>query len=342
MKKKALAVLTLAFITISLLGCSKAVKSNIYLDMMNNNNSDKKVLFLSESQSKDYPTTKGDYEFAKLVGERTNGKIEVKVVPNGGLGSEKDTLSQTQMGTIDFCRVSLSAVSNYSDIMTILMLPYIYRDSDHMWSVLNGSIGMKALDDIKKANLLGLTFYDSGARNFYNNKKEIKTVADLKSLRIRVQESELMKSLVTSLGATPTAMDSNIVMQSLALGTIDGAENNPATYVSTNQLSVAKYYTFDSHSRVPDILIASSKVMDSLSQEDQKIIKQAALDSVKVQKAEWKSNEDKMINTMKEKGVKITEIDEAAKEEFKNAVKPLYDKFAGQNKDLLNQIEQTK
>jgi len=342
MIKKAVAISTLALMMISFVGCSKGTESNVYLDMIDNKSSDKRVLFLAESQSEEYPTTKGDYEFAKLVNERTSGRIEVKVVPNGGLGSEKDTLAQTQMGAIDFTRVSISPLASYSSIMTILSLPYLYRDSDHMWAVLNGHIGQGALKDIEKVNLTGLAFYDSGSRNFYNNKKEIKTVADLKSLKIRVQESDLMKTLVSSLGATPVAMDSSAVLQSLALGQVDGAENNTATYVSSKQLNVAKYFTFDEHSRVPDILVASSKVMESISAADQEIIKQAALDSIKVQRAEWKSTEAAMISKMKETGVKITELDEAAKVEFKNAVKPVYDKFSGDSKDVITEIEQTK
>ena len=123
MNKKVLAIATLFFMMTSFLGCSKVAKSNIYLDMIDNKTSDKKVLFVAESQTEDYPTTKGDYEFAQLVRARTNGKIEIKGIPNGGLGSEKDTLAQTQMGTIDFTRVSISTLAIYSDTMNILALP---------------------------------------------------------------------------------------------------------------------------------------------------------------------------------------------------------------------------
>lgn len=342
MKKKVLAIVTMAFIMVSFLGCSKEIKKNVYLDMIDNKTSDKKVLFVAESQADDYPTTKGDYEFAKLVKERTNGRIEIKVIANGGLGSEKDTLAQTQMGTIDFTRVSISTLASYSETMNTLSLPYLYRDSNHMWEVLNGPIGKQAFSDIQKANLVGVAFYDSGARSFYNNKKEIKTVADLQSLRIRVQESELMKSLVSSFGGIPTAMDSSQVLQSLALGKIDGAENNAATYVSSSHMNVAKYYTFDEHTRMPDILVASKKVIESLSEDDQKMIKQAALDSQKTQKTEWETNDKAMIDKMKANGVKITELDGASKEEFKKAVKPIYDKLSDQSKDIVSKIEQTK
>jgi tripartite ATP-independent transporter DctP family solute receptor len=341
MKKKVIAILALVFMMINLTGCTTS-KNNIYLDMIDNKNPDKKVLFLAEAQQVDHPTTKGDYEFAKLVNQRTNGRIEIKVIAKSGLGSEKDTLAQTQMGAIDFIRVSVSPISNYSSTMRILSLPYLYRDSNHMWAVLDGPIGQQALNDIQNANLIGLAFYDSGARSFYNNKKEIKTLSDLQSLRMRVQESELMKDLISSLGATPIAMDASQVVQTLALGQIDGAENNPATYVTSNHFNLAKYYTFDEHSRIPDILLASSKVMQTLSKEDQEIIKQAAVESVKIQKAEWKNYDAEMLNKMKENGVKITELDAASIEEFKNAVKPVYDKYTGGNKDLITQIEKTR
>ncbi|GKU23280.1 hypothetical protein CFB3_15030 [Clostridium folliculivorans] len=151
-----------------------------------------------------------------------------------------------------------------------------------------------------------------------------------------------MKSLVSSFGAIPSPMDSSLVLQALALGQVDGAENNTATYVSSSQFNVAKYYTFDEHSRIPDILVASKTVMDSLSKEDQEIIKKAATDSVEVQKQAWKSNEEVMLTKMKDAGVKITELDQSSKNQFKNAVSPVYEKFASKYTNLINQIEETK
>ncbi|QAA31405.1 TRAP transporter substrate-binding protein [Clostridium manihotivorum] len=342
MQKKLISLSLLLVTLLTFVGCNSSIQSNVYLDMINNKDSNKKILLLAESQSKDYPTTQGDNEFAKLVKEKTNGRIEVKVITGGGLGSEKDTLAQVRMGTIDFTRTSISPLSSYSDIMNVLSLPYLYRDSDHMWAVLNGSIGKQALEDIQKANLVGLAFYDSGSRNFYNNKREIKSVSDLKDLRIRVQESDLMKALVSSLGATPVAMDSAQVLQALALGQVDGAENNPATYFSSNQFNVAKYYTIDEHSRIPDILVGSKKVMDGISKEDQEIIKKAAEESVEVQKKAWKTNEDIMLDKMKQAGVKITQLDQSSKDSFKNSVTPVYEKFGSKYTDLIKQIDQTK
>lgn len=342
MIKKAVAMLTLTLMAISLGGCSKETNKSVYLDMIDNKDSSKKILFLSESQGADYPTTKGDYEFARLVKERTNGRIEINVVPNGGLGSEKDTLSQIKLGTVDFTRTSVAPLSTYSNIMSVLGLPYLYRDSNHMWSVVEGQIGKQALNDLEKAGMRGLAFYDSGARSFYNNKREIKTLADLQSLRIRVQESELMKSTISSLGATAIAMDSSQVLQALALGQVDGAENNPATYVSLNHLNVAKYYTFDEHTRAPDVMVASNIAMEKMSKEDQDIIKQAALDSVATQKKEWRDYESQMLSKMKEMGVKITELDQGEKEQFKAAVKPIYDKLPAEYQSIIKAIEETK
>lgn len=342
MFKKVISISMLMVGILSFSGCSNKTEGNTYIDMIENKNTSVKTLFLAESQAPEYPTTKGDYEFARLVKEKTDGRINIQVVPNSELGSEKDTIAQARMGAIDFTRVSATPLSSYSKIMTVLSLPYLYRDEDHLWAVLSSDIGQRAFDDIEKVGLVGLTYYDSGARSFYNNKKEIKSVADLSGLRIRVQESDLMKSLITSLGATPTAMDPAAVIQALAVGQIDGAENNVATYVSSSQYNVAKYYTFDEHSRVPDILVASKTVLEGLSKEDQEIIKQAAIESSDFQRKEWKNNDDIMYKEMEAAGVKITKLDQATKEEFKAAVKPVYDKFGADFTDLIKKIESTK
>jgi len=139
--------------------------------------------------SKGYPTELGDEEFARLVKERTNGRINITVFPGGQLGGdEKAVVEQVQMGAIDFARISLAPVLQFAKELNVLSLPYIYRDSAHMWKVLSGPIGQDLLKSVDKANLVGLAYYDAGARSFYNSKKEIKTVADLKGMKIRVQK----------------------------------------------------------------------------------------------------------------------------------------------------------
>ncbi|QZY54674.1 TRAP transporter substrate-binding protein [Crassaminicella profunda] len=303
---------------------------------------DQIVLRFAESHVDDYPTTKADKEFARLVEERTNGRIKVEVYPGNQLGEEKATIEQVQFGGIDFTRVSLSPLTNFSPKLNVLTLPYLYRDSEHMWKVLNGEIGQEFLDSLGDSGFTGLCFYESGARSFYNAKREIKTIEDLKGLKIRTMESKLMVSLLSSLGVSPTPMPHGETYSALQTGVIDGAENNIPTYESSSQYEVAKYYTVDEHTRVPDIVVASKMTMDKLSKEDQEIIKQAAKDSIKLQRKLWnqkvKESEEKVVAA----GCKITKLDPVEKEKFVELVQPIYDEFAADYKDIVQKIKDVK
>jgi tripartite ATP-independent transporter DctP family solute receptor len=299
------------------------------------------VLRLAEIHPEDYPTTIGDKEFAKLVGERTNGRIKIEVYPGGQLGQEKAVIEQVQFGAIDFARISVSPVAEFAKELNAIMLPYLYRDADHMWKVLDGPIGEDLLKSVDKAKLVGLAWFDAGARNFYT-KKEIKSLADLKGLKIRVQQSKLMMGLVTALGGSPTPMDTGEVYSGLQTGVIDGAENNFSTYVSGSHVEVAKYFTLDGHTRVPEIVVASPTTMSKLSKDDQEIIRKAAKDAVKVQKEAWNKKEKDSEEKAKALGAKITTLDEKTLAEFQKAVQPVYDDIGKDYKELIKKIQDTK
>ena len=303
---------------------------------------DQIVLRLAEIHPADYPTTLGNLEFARLVEERTQGRIKIEVYFGAQLGDEKSVIEQVQFGAIDFARISVSPVSEFAKELNVLQLPYIYRDGEHMWKVLDSEIGQNLLKSVEKAKMVGLSFYDAGSRNFYNSKKEIKSVADLKGMKIRVQQSKLMMDMITALGASPSPMPMGDVYSALQTGVIDGAENNWPSYVSASHNEVAKYYTVDGHTRVPEITVASIATMSKLAPEDQELIKQAAKDSVKFQIAAWakkeKESEEKAIAT----GSVITRLDPAAAEEFRQAVLPLYEQYGTDYLDLIKQIQELK
>ena len=299
-------------------------------------------LKLAEIHPKGYPTELGDEEFARLVKERTNGRINVTVFPGGQLGGdEKAVVEQVQMGAIDFARISLAPVLQYAKELNVLSLPYIYRDSAHMWKVLSGPIGQDLLKSIDKANLVGLAYYDAGARSFYNSKKEIKTVADLKGMKIRVQEAKLMMDLVKALGASPTPMATGDVYSALQTNVIDGAENNWPSYISFSHYQVAKFYTVDGHSRVPEILIGSKKNFANLSKADLDIIAKSAKDAVEFQKAKWAEAEKVNEEKAKAAGCKITYLDAKTVAEFQKAVQPIYGDYK-EYADLIKKIQDTK
>jgi TRAP-type C4-dicarboxylate transport system substrate-binding protein len=210
-----------------------------------------------------------------------------------------------------------------------------------MWKVLNGEIGEYFLNSMTDSGFVGLVYYDSGARNFYNSVKPIYTVADLKGMKIRVQESTLMMGLVSALGAVPTPLPYGDVYSALQTNVIDGAENNWPSYDTSSHFEVAKYYSIDEHTRVPEMIIASKITMDKLSAADQELIKQAARDSAPVQIQAWADFEKKSEAKVVAAGSKINAINDQA--EFAGAMQPLYDSFLdAEGKEWVQKIKAVK
>ncbi|MCL6515494.1 TRAP transporter substrate-binding protein [Alicyclobacillus sp.] len=298
------------------------------------------VLRLADNQPADYPTVLGDNEFAKLVNERTNGRIQIKVYPNAQLGDENTVIQQIQLGAIDFGRINTAPLASYDKDIGVFSLPYLFSSSDQMWKVLNGPIGQQLLDSLQSAKMVGLTYYDSGARNFYDSKRPIVHPSDLKGLKIRVQQSNIFVDLVNTLGGSATPMAYGEVFNALQTGVIDGAENNWPSYYTTNHYKVAKYITEDEHTRNPEVLLASQATWNKLSPQDQQIIRQAAVESQQVERQAWAQLEQKAKDAVKANGNVITEVQDVS--EWQQAVQPLYDKYGKDYKTLIDQIRATK
>jgi tripartite ATP-independent transporter DctP family solute receptor len=301
----------------------------------------KMVLRYAENQVKDYPTTKAAVKFGELVKDKTKGRITVEVYDSAQLGDEKSVIEQIQFGGIDMARVSLSPLSEFAKQLNVLQLPYLYRDGAHMWKVLDGKIGQDLLATLDKSGIVGLTWFDAGARNFYT-KNPAKTIADLKGLKIRVQESSMMMDMVKAVGANPTPMAYGEVYSALQTGVIDGAENNWPSYESTRHFEVAKYYMIDEHNRVPEPMIISKKTMDKISPEDQKIIRECAVEAGKVERELWAAREKTSEKKVRDGGSTITTLTPEQHQAFVNAVKPLYEKYGADVKDLIKQIQDVK
>ncbi|WP_242968889.1 TRAP transporter substrate-binding protein [Marasmitruncus massiliensis] len=300
------------------------------------------VFRYAENQPQDYPTTQGAYKFAELVEQKTNGRIKIEIYYGAQLGDEKSVMEQMQFGAIDFARVSLSPLAEFAPQLNVLQLPFLYRDGAHMWKVLEGPIGDEFKDGLGESGLIGLSWYDAGARNFYNSKREVKTFEDMKGLNIRVQENEMMMDMISALGANPTPMAYGEVYSALQTGTIDGAENNWPSYESTSHYEVAKYFSIDEHTRVPELQIISKMTMDKLSPEDQQIIRECAEESAKVERELWAEREKTSEEKVKAGGSIITELSPEEKQKFQDACKPLYEKFAADYMDIVNKIIETK
>ena len=300
------------------------------------------VLKYADNQPYDYPTTEAARYFAQLVEERTDGRIKIEVYHGGQLGDEKAVIEQLQFGAIDFTRVSLSPLAEFEKSLNVLQLPYLYKDIDQMWKVLDGQIGKDFLASVKPQGLIGLAWYDGGARNFYNSKRVVDELSDLKGLKIRVQENNLMMDMVKALGAVATPMPYGEVYSGLQTGVIDGAENNWPSYESTSHYEVAPYYTLDAHTRVPEMVMCSEITWNKFSAEDQKIIAQAAQESAIKERELWKAREVASEKKVREGGATITELKPGEMEKFQNAMSPLYAQYGKGYEDIIKAIQETK
>ncbi|EGO63843.1 TRAP transporter substrate-binding protein [Acetonema longum] len=290
---------------------------------------------LAETHPADYPTTLGDKKFAELVLERSKGRIKIDVFPAAQLGEEKSVIEQVQLGAIEFTRVSSSPLAEFNKQFGVYSLPYIFDNDEHVWNFLNGEYGQKMLDNLEKSKLKGLAYYSSGSRSFYT-KKPVKSVADLQGLKIRVQQSKVNMDLISALGASATPMPYGEVFSGLQTGVIDGAENNSPSYLTANHFQAVKNFILDGHQRVPEVLMISKVTWDKLSEEDRKLIKQAAMDSVATQRDLWDKFEKESMDKLKAAGVTITEVTDV--KPWQAAVKPVIDKYSADYKDDLAAI----
>ncbi|WP_181703897.1 TRAP transporter substrate-binding protein [Chthonobacter albigriseus] len=288
-----------------------------------------------------YPTVDAVKFMGDLVKERTGGRIEIQVFNNRQLGEEKDTIEQTRFGVIDMNRINLAPLNNLVPQTVVPALPFIFRSTDHMHKVMDGPIGEQILAALEPHGLIGLAFYDSGARSFYTVNKQIKSIEDVKGMKIRVQQSDMWLATMEALGANPTPMSMGEVYSSLETGVIDGAENNWPSYESSKHYEIAKFYTLSQHSMSPEVLVVSKISWDKLSPEDQAILKAAAKESVPKMRELWQAREAKSEAVVREAGSTVAEID---KQPFIDAMKPVYERFANtpELQDLVQKIQATE
>lgn len=299
---------------------------------------EKITLKLAEVHAEGYPTTLADRKFSELVSQKTGGRITIEVYSDGKLGDENTVIEAMQNGTVDFARVSVSPMTKASPKLNALSLPYLYKNSEHMWKVLNSDLGQQMLESISNAQLVGLAWYDGGARNFFSN-KEIKSLEDIKGLRFRMQNNDLMFGLAKALGAEPKDMPMGDINNAIEQGVLDGAENNIPTYESLGHAAYAPYYIFDSHSRIPEILAGSGKTFENLSSDDQKILKECAKETQEYEIEQWEKREIESKEKIEKQGAVFIELSPETMDEIKKACEPLYDEFGNDYKDIIQKIK---
>jgi tripartite ATP-independent transporter DctP family solute receptor len=271
-----------------------------------------------------YPTIEAVKYMGQLLEQRSNGRIKINVFHSAQLGQEKDTIEQTRFGVIDINRINMAPFNNLIPATNIPSLPFIFRSVDHMRKAMDGPIGDNLLSEFEKHDLIGLALYDSGSRSFYNGKRAINTPADMKGMKIRVQQSDMFVALVSALGANATPMNYGEVYSGLQTGVIDGAENNWPSYESSRHFEVSKFYSLTEHSLSPEALVMSKKSFAKFNAADQALIKAAAKESVAKMRALWDAREKASEDKVRAGGVQVNKVE---KQPFIDAMKPVYDKF---------------
>src|SRR5471030_3214858 len=247
----------------------------------------------ADTQSEDYPTVQALRYMGRVIAEKSGGRHQIRVFHSRQLGEEKETIEQTRAGAIDLNRTNVALVGTFLPAMNVLAMPFLFRSIEHLQKVLDGPIGTEILGSFEPFGFVGLAFYDSGARSIYNSVRAVRTIADMKGLRLRVQQSELMSDMIKALGADPIELPYGQVRTGLATKLIDGAENNWPSFVTTDHYKYAGYYTLTEHTMSPEVLVMSLKAWQSLSAEDQKVFRDAALESSQFMRAKWKDLEQR-------------------------------------------------
>ena len=270
-----------------------------------------KVAYLAHTLPTSHPVHQGMVVFAEKVAEYSDGQMAVKIFPDGQLGTEREVLELLQIGSVAMTKVSAAAMANFAPEFKVMGVPYLFRDKQHLYDVLEGDTGEKLLLSGSDYLLRGLCFYDAGSRSFYTTDKPIRTPEDLEGLKIRVMNHQMSVDMVNQMGGSATPMAYGELYSALQQGVVDGAENNPPSFVGSRHYEICKYYTLDEHSSIPDVLVIGTKYWETLNEEEQKWMKKAASYSSKVQQQLWKDNVEKCMTTLTEAKVEVYRPDKS-------------------------------
>jgi tripartite ATP-independent transporter DctP family solute receptor len=293
----------------------------------------------ADTQVEDYPTVQALLFMDRRLSERTGGRLRIKVFHSRQLGEEKEAIEQTKVGAIDLNRTNVAPIGAFVPTVNVLALPFLFSSPDHLHKVLDGAIGDEILASFEKYGFIGLTFYDSGARSLYNTVRPVRSLADMKGLRIRVQQSDLMVRMIKALGAEPIELAYGQVGTGLTTKLIDGAENNWPSYVTTGHFKAARFYTLTEHTMSPEVLIMSLKAWKELSADDRKIFREAARASNLFMRERWLALEQRSRRQAEEAGnIVISNFD---RQPFEAAMASIYAE-AMRDPDMAQLIERIR
>jgi tripartite ATP-independent transporter DctP family solute receptor len=335
--RKALSFLTLGLLLGSLLATAALVPA---IRAARTGDPDRIVLKLGHALPPSHNVHVAMEMMGRRLAELSGGKVELQVFGGGQLGSEPETIEQAQRGALAMVKTSAAALESFVPEMAVFGMPYLFRDADHYWRVLGGDVGREILDATTPHGLHGLNYYDSGSRSFYTVSRPILRPEDVREMKLRVLPSKTARDMIALLGGGPTPIPYGELYTALQQGMIDGAENNPPSFYTSRHYEVAKHYALDEHTRVPDLVVVSTRVWDDLSPQVRAWIAQAADDSVVFQRKLWDEQTRESLAEVAKAGVTIHRPDQAA---FERAMAPMYDAITGTRVgDLAQRIRETR
>ncbi|WP_407669386.1 TRAP transporter substrate-binding protein [Paraglaciecola hydrolytica] len=321
----------------SLVGITTVVGMVLTLSACSKTN-DTVILRLGHSLDTQHTVHKAMVHLGERLDFYSNGSMQVLIYPSSQLGSERQMVELLQIGSLAMTKVSASPLEGFVPEMQLFSIPYVFRDRDHFWKVLNSDLGKALLKGTENVRLKGLGYYDAGSRSFYTTNAPVHSPADLQGKKIRVLNSPTAVRTVKALGGAATPVSWGELYTALQQGVVDGAENNPPSYYLSRHYEISRYYTLDEHTSVPDVMLASLKVWDSLTAQQQNWLSMAMADSVEYQKTLWQQASDEALAAVKEAGVEVIYPD---KQLFRDAVKEFHQSFAGTEVGkIMQQIDQ--
>lgn len=283
-----------------------------------------KVLKLAHALAQDHSVHHGMVYMSELVWQKSDGRIRIDIYPSGQLGSERENVEMLQIGSLAITKVSAATIESFAPSYRVLNLPYIFNNREHAYRVLDSEIGTEILLDGEDFWLRGLTFYDSGSRSFYTKDHPIEHPDDLRGMKIRVTPSPTAFNTIRALGGSPTPVSWGELYTALQGGVVDGAENNPPSFYLSNHFEVCRYYSLSEHSSIPDVLIISTKIWNTLNVQEEIWLQEAARESAVYQRKLWIKSEEYSLEQAEAAGVKIIYPD---KQPFIERVQVIYDDY---------------
>jgi tripartite ATP-independent transporter DctP family solute receptor len=298
-----------------------------------------RVIKLGHGLGVTHPVHEAMEYMAQLIEEKSQGKMEIRIYPNQQLGTERELVELLQIGSLGMTKVSSATLESFAPKIQVLSMPYLFRDDEHRDKVLKGAIGKQLLLEGEKYWLRGLCYYDAGKRSFYTKTKPVESPDDLKGLKIRTLESNMAINMIKSFGSSPTPVSYGELYTALQQGIVDGAENNPPSLYTSRHYEVCKFYSVNEHTAVPDVVIISTKVWNTLDEHEKQWIQEAADESAVFQYKLWAESVEESFRELKKAGVTITYPDQSG---FREAVESLYENFRIIQPEMYEMVEQIR